>query len=285
MTASRKQFAGLTGLYLFLVAICLGTLIWEGDFSLGRHPWRNLTKTAREMSNPSFLDVWFGNPNLQYKNEEGQVLREENRQVLERKFLGALFRAIWTTLQIATLGSFLGSVLAFPLGALAAKNIHAPRVLALLSKSVLNVTRSIHTLVFGLFFVGIIGLGPMAGVLAIATHCLGTFGKLYAETIETLDMNSINAVRAVGASEIQIFFNAVWPAILPQMISTNLYVWEYNIRDSTVLGLIGAGGLGLLLSEATSLFQWGRLSTILLAIVLVVTAFDFLSRQIRQSLL
>lgn len=281
----RKKLLILSVVYGLLLAGCVLSLFVEGDFSFGRRPFFNLVKTAKEMSKPSFFDVWLGNPHFEYKNSEGEVLRVEDRRVVERSFLWGLLRAIWTTLKVATLGSFLGAIFAFPLGVFTAKNIHAPRWLAYLSKGTLDCCRSIHTLIFGLLFVGIVGLGPMAGILAIAAHCLGSYGKLYAEMIETLDMGSIEAVRAVGASELQIFFNAVWPAILPQVVSTNLYIWEFNIRDSTILGLVGAGGLGLLVSEATSLFQWGRLTTILIAIVLMVTAFDTLSRRIRQGLL
>ena len=92
-------------------------------------------------------------------------------------------------------------------------------------------------------------------------------------------------VRAVGARPVQVFFLGVWPAVLPQLISIHFYIWEYNIRDSTVLGLVGAGGLGLLVSEAISLFQWSRLATILIAIIAMVTAFDSLSRAVRSRLL
>ena len=98
-------------------------------------------------------------------------------------------------------------------------------------------------------------------------------------------MGSVDAVRATGASSTQVFFSAVWPSVLPQFISSHLYVWEFNIRDSTILGLSGAGGLGLLISEAVSLFQWGRLATVLLVVVAMVTAFDALSRRIRKALL
>ena len=163
--------------------------------------------------------------------------------------------------------------------------MHAPAVVAWLARRMLDVCRSIHTLVFGLLIVGIIGLGPMAGILAIALHSMGTWGKLYAESIETLDMRPLEAVRATGATPGQVWMFAVWPALLPNFISNHLYIWEYNIRDSTVLGLIGAGGLGLLVSEAVSLFQWGRLATLLIAIVLMVVAFDALSRRIRAAIL
>lgn len=110
-------------------------------------------------------------------------------------------------------------------------------------------------------------------------------GKLYAESIETLDMGAVDAVRATGASRSQVFFSTVWPSVLPQFVSSHLYVWEFNIRDSTLLGLIGAGGLGLLISEAVSLFQWSRLASILLLVIAMVTLFDNLSRRIRLALL
>jgi phosphonate transport system permease protein len=221
---------------------------------------------------------------LEYRSDDGTLLRVENRQQVEAQFLWALGRAAWTTFQIATLGSLLAAAAALPLGLLAARNLHAPRPLALAATSILNVSRAIHTLVFGLVLVGIVGLGPMAGILAIALHSMGTYGKLYAESIETLDMGAVDAVRATGASSSQVFFSAVWPSVLPQFVSNHLYIWEFNIRDSTILGLIGAGGLGLLISEAVSLFQWSRLATILLVVIALVTFFNALSGRIRQAL-
>ncbi len=285
LASGRLRFLALVLLYAVLVAACLATLASAGDISMGRHPWTNLVKSVGEFSHPSFLDAWFGPEHLEFRGDDGTLLRVENRRLVERDFLSGLARATWTTLQIATIGSLLGAALALPLGLLAASNLRSPAPMAWASRAILNATRAIHTLVFGLVLVGIVSLGPMAGILAIALHCLGTYGKLYAESIETLDMAAVDAVRATGAGPVQVFFNAVWPAVLPQFVSNHLYIWEYNIRDSTILGLIGAGGLGLLISEATSLFQWGRLATILLVVVILVTIFDSMSRRIRQALL
>ncbi|MBS4037707.1 MAG: phosphonate ABC transporter, permease protein PhnE [Hydrogenophaga sp.] len=268
-----------------MVLACGLTLVASGDLSWGRAPWSNLLKTLSEFGQPSFLDLWFGPERLEYRSDDGTLLRVENRQQVEADFLAGLARATWTTFQIATLGSLLAAVLALPLGLLAARNLHAPRPLAWAASAVLDVSRAIHTLVFGLVLVGIVGLGPTAGILAIALHSMGTYGKLYAESIETLDMGAVDAVRATGASPSQVFFSAVWPSVLPQFVSNHLYVWEFNIRDSTILGLIGAGGLGLLISEAVSLFQWGRLATILLVVIALVVLFDTVSRRIRQALL
>lgn len=281
----RARLWAISALYAVLIAACVSSLINAGDLSLGRKPWENLKRTAVELSEPSFLNVWFGNEKLEYKADDGRVLRVENQRVTERKFLLGLSEAIWTTIKIATLGSLLAALFALPLGILVAKNMAMPRLIAWPAKLVLDVARSIHSLVFGLLFVGIIGLGPSAGILAIAAHSLGTYGKLYAEAIETTERSLLEAGLSLGASPIRVLLFAIWRSVTPKFISTHLYIWEFNVRDSTVLGLIGAGGLGLLVSEAVSLFQWGRLATILLAIIAMVIAFDSISRRVRQSLL
>ncbi len=281
----RLGFLALGVLYALLVAACVLSLARQGDLTLGRNPWTNLVNTAQDFAHPSFLDAWFGDSKLEYRSDDGTLLRVENRQQVEKKYLAGLATATWDTIRIATLGSLLGALLALPLAVLSATNMSAPRVLAWAAKGLLDVFRSIHTLVFGLVLVGIVGLGPTAGILAIAFHSMGTYGKLFAESIETLDMGAVNAVRSVGASPAQVFFIAVWPAVVPQFVSSHLYVWEFNIRDSTILGLIGAGGLGLLITEATSLFQWGRLSTVLLVVIALVVSFDAMSRRIRKALI
>jgi phosphonate transport system permease protein len=281
----RLRFLALVLAYCLLVAACLGTLAAQGELSGGRNPWTNLVKSVGEFSRPSFVDLWFGETRHEYRSDDGTVLRVEDRHATEARYLVGLAEATWTTFRIATLGALLGALLALPFGLLAARNLGAPRALAWAAKGVLDVTRAIHTLVFGLVLVGIVGLGPTAGILAIGLHAMGTYGKLFAESVEALDMRAVEAVRATGAGPLQVFFNAVWPAVLPQFVSSHLYVWEYTIRDSTVLGLIGAGGLGLLISEATALFQWARLATVLLVVIAMVFTFDAISRRIRTALL
>jgi phosphonate transport system permease protein len=272
-------------LYAAVVALCFAALHSAGELSFGRAPLTNLLKTVGELGHPSFLDLWLGDARLEYRSDDGTLLRVEDRRAVEANFLRQLVSATGTTFAIATLGALLGAVLALPLGLLTARNLHAPRLLAWPAKLVLDACRSIHTLVFGLLLVGIVGLGPTAGILAIALHCLGSYGKLYAEAIEALDMAAIEAVRAVGAGPVQVTSHAVLPAVMPQLVSQHLYIWEYTLRDSTVLGLIGAGGLGLLISEATALFQWGRLATLLLVVIVLVSVFDAVSRRVRAALL
>jgi phosphonate ABC transporter permease subunit PhnE len=286
MTRGREDRA--LWLYLCGYALLVVLIVWQfaaaGDFSFGRRPWENLKKTAAELSQPSFLDLWFGSERLEYRSDDGRVLRVENQPQREAEFLAALARATWTTFQVATLGSLLAALLAAPFGLVAAKNMAAPGWIARLARLILDVFRSIHTLVFGLIFVGVIGLGAMAGVLAIAAHSFGSYGKLYAESIESADAGLIQSGVALGLSPMQTLIYGLWRTMLPRWISVHLYIWEFNVRDSTVLGLIGAGGLGLLVSEAVSLFQWERLATILLAIVGLVIAFDTLSRKIRHEI-
>lgn len=285
LPGGRAGFALLVALYALLVAVCVASLAGAGDLSLGRHPWDNLLKTLGEFARPSFVDAWAGPERLEFRSDDGTLLRVENRREVEATFLAALARATWVTFQIATLGSLLAALLALPLACAVARNLKAPRPLAWAAGAVLAAARSVHTLVFGLILVGIVGLGPTAGVLAIALHSMGSCGKLFAEAIESLDMAAVDGVRAAGAGPAQVFFHGVWPAVLPQLVSHHLYVWEFNIRDSTILGLIGAGGLGLLISEAVSLFQWSRLATLLIVVVVLVGVFDALSRRIREALL
>lgn len=285
LLTGRASIACLFTAYGMLVVVCAFTLAGSGDLSFGRNPWESLIKTASEFARPSLLDVWFGSERLEYRSDDGTLLRVENRRELEAGFLAAVVRATWVTFQIATLGSLLAALMALPLAMAVARNLRAPRPLAWVAKGVLDVSRAVHTLVFGLILVGIVGLGPTAGLLAIAAHSMGTYGKLFAESIESLNMDAVEAVRSTGASPAQVFFHGIWPAVLPQFVSHHLYVWEFNIRDSTILGLIGAGGLGLLISEAVSLFQWSRLATLILTVVVLVATFDAVSRRIRAALL
>ena len=282
--SAAPRLRSLLAAYALLVALCVGSLVAAGDFSFGRRPWENLQKTVTELSVPSFLNLWFGEPIVEYKSDDGRVLRTEDRRETEAAFLAAVGRAMWTTFKIATLGSLLAAIAALPFGIASARNMLLPRAFVVPARFALDVARSIHTLVFGLIMVGIIGLGPMAGILAIALHSFGTYGKLYAESIETLDADLVESGLALGLTRLQTLVHALGRTMLPRMLSIHFYAWEFNVRDSTVLGLIGAGGLGLLVTEAVSLFQWGRLATLLVAIVAMVVVFDRASGAIRQRL-
>lgn len=271
-------------LYGLLIAASVASFMRAGDFQFGRKPWQNLTHTLHELSRPSLVDAWLGEREFVYRDEGGRVLRTEDRRALEQTYLLGLLEAVWTTMKVATLGSLAAALAALPFGVLAARNMLMPRWLAAPARLLLDAARAIHALVFGLLLVGIIGLGPMAGILAIAFHSFGSYGKLYADAIETVDRRLIDAGLVLGMTPLQTLVHALPRTMLPQALAIHLYIWEFNVRDSTVLGLIGVGGLGLLVSEAVSLFQWGRLATLLLAIVLLVTLFDRVSRRVRAEL-
>ncbi|MFL6720002.1 MAG: PhnE/PtxC family ABC transporter permease [Burkholderiaceae bacterium] len=287
MTLARRGPARLwlfALLYGLLIAASVASFVRAGDFQFGRKPWQNLARTLHELSRPSLVDAWLGEREFAYRDETGRVLRTEDRRSLERAYLLGLLEAVWTTMKVATLGSLAAALAALPFGVLAARNMLAPRWLAAPARLLLDAARAIHALVFGLLLVGIIGLGPMAGILAIAFHSFGSYGKLYADAIETVDRRLIDAGLVLGMTPLQTLVHALPRTMLPQALGIHLYIWEFNVRDSTVLGLIGVGGLGLLVSEAVSLFQWGRLATLLLAIVLLVTVFDRVSRRVRAEL-
>ncbi|MBC7712867.1 MAG: phosphonate ABC transporter, permease protein PhnE [Rhizobacter sp.] len=275
----------VSGFYLFILILCTQSFYTQNDLNFGRRPLQNLAKTLRELSRPSFVRIWNGNEHLEYKSDDGVVLRTEDQKELEKTFLHSLLRSGWMTFKIATLGSLIAAILGFLLSWPASKKLKFPKFFFWSSNIIINFLRSIHSLVFGLLLVGIVGLGPMAGILALALHSTGSYGKLFSEAIDSLDLVEAHALRLSGANRIQIFFHAILPELLPQFMSTHLYVWEFNMRDSAVLGLVGAGGLGLLLSDAVALFQWQRLSTLLLFLFLLVSGFSYVSSKIRQELL
>lgn len=271
-------------LYGVLIVASVASFVQAGDLQFGRKPLQNLARTLDELSRPSFIDAWRGDRAFAYRDDDGRVLRVEDKRSLERNYLSGLLEATWTTLKVATLGSLIAALAALPFGVASARNMNAPRWLAAPARMLLDAARAIHALVFGLLLVGIIGLGPMAGILAIALHSFGTYGKLYADAIETIDRRLIAAGLVLGMTPLQTLVHALPRTMLPQALGIHLYIWEFNVRDSTVLGLIGVGGIGLLVSEAVSLFQWGRLATLLLAIVALVTVFDRISRRVRAEL-
>jgi phosphonate transport system permease protein len=155
----------------------------------------------------------------------------------------------------------------------------------LLSKSVLNVLRTIPEMVWALIFVFLVGLGPFPGVLALGVHTGGVLGKLFGEVLENVDTQPIESLQATGANRLQILFYGIVPQVLPQFISYTLYRWEVNIRVAAVLGFVGAGGLGQRIHIAISLFLENQLLTLILAIYILVTAVDYLSAYLRRNVM
>lgn len=185
------------------------------------------------------------------------------------------------TLTIAFGGTFLAVIVSLPLGFVAASSI-TPKWIALPVKTALGVLRSIPIIVIAVLFVAAVGLGPFPGVLAVAVHSIGMLSKFYAEEFETADEGIVSAIRGTGASWIQTVQYGVFTQCIPQVVSFTIYRLEMNFRDATVLGIVGAGGIGTYIMMYTQSFQYERVAVLLVVISLVVFAFDQCSYWIRK---
>jgi phosphonate transport system permease protein len=192
--------------------------------------------------------------------------------------------AIVETIQMAIVGTTIGVLISLPFGLLAARNTSPYRWMYQATRMLLNLLRAVPEIVLGLIFVAAVGLGPFAGVLALSLGALGFMGKQYAEAIEAIDPQQVLAVSATGASRSQTFVYAVVPQALPLVASYSLLLFETNVRQATMLGIVGAGGVGFVLNKYMALFQYQNLMGALILIVLVVTGIDRLSDAIRRRL-
>lgn len=199
--------------------------------------------------------------------------------------LGDLLRRAAETVAIATLGTTAAAVLALPLAVLAARPVAPLPWLYQPARGLLDVLRGVDGFVFALVFVAAVGLGPFAGALGVALHSAGSIGKLWSEALEAADLAPVEAALSAGASRAQAAAVVLVPETLPQTASAVLYVWEFNIRASTVLGLVGAGGLGQELKNAVDLLDFARVLAILIIIVALVLAADRISAGLRRALL
>lgn len=191
---------------------------------------------------------------------------------------------MWQTVQIALWGTFLAVFLAVPLGLAAARNI-APVWVVTPIRWIMNLLRSIPDLVMALLFIVAVGLGPLAGVLAIALNTAGVLAKLFSEAVESIDKGPVEGVRATGASGLHEIVWGVIPQVAPLWTSFALYRFESNSRSATVLGLIGAGGIGQVLFESMNAFNFRAVSAIVIIVVIAVTLIDMLSQAMRKRLL
>jgi phosphonate transport system permease protein len=207
----------------------------------------------------------------------GRMLPPDVR-VLPAALLGAL-----KTVEIALLGTAVAAVLALPLGVISARNVAAPP-LFYPARVVLNFFRSVDTLVYALIFVAAVGLGPFPGVLAVIAYTTTSLAKLYSEAVEGIDRGPVDAITATGATRLQILRFGVLPQVLPLFLSYVLYRLETNIRAATVLGFVGAGGIGFYLQTYLRMIDYPAASTVLLVTVAMVMVVDALSSKLRERL-
>jgi phosphonate transport system permease protein len=202
------------------------------------------------------------------------------------EYISKLGRPIWDTLNIATLGTLISLCLAIPVAFLAARNT-TPSALVVRPIALLIIvsTRSINALIWALLLIAIIGPGVFAGVIAIAIRSIGFCAKLLYEAIEEIDQTQVEAITATGASRWQVMAYGIVPQILPAFAGIAVFRWDINIRESTVLGLVGAGGIGLQLSSSLNVLAWPQVSLILLVILAAVVISEWVSAKVRGAII
>ena len=194
-----------------------------------------------------------------------------------------LVKGLFESVQMAFAASFLGMILAIPLGLCAARNL-APLPVYLVGRAILAITRTFHEVIIAIFFVKIFGFGPLAGVLTLVVASMSFIGKMLAEDIENLPPGQMEAVRATGASFPKMLLYAIQPQILPRYLGVSIYRLDANIRHSTVVGIVGAGGIGQVLAASFSRYDYDFSLAILITIVALVFLGEFFSHWVRARL-
>ena len=200
-------------------------------------------------------------------------------------FPGAIQKALIEPLHMATLGTILAVIMAVPVGLAAATNLTRNKAVNFLARLILVSSRSINSLVWALLFIAVFGPGPLAGTMAIAFRSIGFVGKLLGEAIEEAHPGPIEALTATGAGTGSIIGYGYWPQIRPAFWSIVLLRWDINVRESAVLGLVGAGGIGMALNSAMDLFQWDKVALILVLIFTIVIVAEVVITRARKTLL
>jgi phosphonate transport system permease protein len=201
-------------------------------------------------------------------------------------YMDSLWRPIWDTINIATLGTLLGIVIAFPVAFLAARNT-TPSALLVRPVALLVIvsSRSINSLIWAMLLVTVVGPGVLAGIIAIALRSIGFIGKLLYEAIEEIDRTQVEAITATGASRPQQLVYGILPQIMPAFAGISVYRWDINIRESTVLGLVGAGGIGLQLNASVSRLAWNEVTVIFIVIFITVVVSEWVSARVRHAII
>jgi phosphonate transport system permease protein len=194
-------------------------------------------------------------------------------------------KALGETLSIALLGTTLAAVVALPVSLLAARNIVRSNLLRFPVRRFLDTIRGVDTLIWALVWINVVGLGPFAGVLAIAVSDFGAFGKLFSEAIEAADPKQVEGIRASGGNALHEIRFGLMPQVLPVIAGQVLYFIESNTRSATIIGIVGAGGIGLQLAEQIRVLEWQKVSFLILMILIAVAAIDWISGKLRFAII
>jgi phosphonate transport system permease protein len=193
-------------------------------------------------------------------------------------------KALGETLSIALLGTTLAAIMALPVSLFAARNI-VPEILRFPVRRVLDTIRGVDTLIWALVWINVVGLGPFAGMLAIAVSDFGAFGKLFSEAIEAADKKQVEGIRASGGSALHEIRFGLMPQVLPVIAGQVLYFIESNTRSATIIGIVGAGGIGLQLAEQIRVLEWQKVSFLILMILIAVAVIDWISGKLRFAII
>ncbi|MEN3378186.1 MAG: phosphonate transport system permease protein [Hyphomicrobiales bacterium] len=199
--------------------------------------------------------------------------------------LMTFIKALGETLSIALLGTLTAAILAFPVGFLAAKNV-VPNIFAHFAvRRFLDTIRGVDVLIWALIFINVVGLGPFAGILAIAASDFGAFGKLFSEAIESADRKPMEGIVSTGGTQLHALRFGLIPQVFPVIASQVLYYFESNTRSATIIGIVGAGGIGLHLTEQIRVLEWDKVSFLVLMILVTVAAIDWISTRLRLAII
>ena len=245
-----------------LAILALMAAVYVGAFAYFDIPWARLGPGFRQL-------VWFV---------------EEMIPPSPGGHFWTYLNALGETLAIAWLGTLTGALFALPLGLLAARNVIPSAFLRLPFKRFFDTVRGVDTLIWALIWINVVGLGPFAGVLAIATSDFGALAKLFAEIIESADPKEAEGVRAAGGGPLAEVRFGVLPQVLPVIAGQILYFIESNTRSATIIGVVGAGGIGLHLSEQIRVLEWKQVSLLILMILVSVAAIDAVSGKLRAAM-
>ncbi len=200
-------------------------------------------------------------------------------------YMNELWKPLWDTFNIATLGTVIAMIIAIPVAFAAARNTTPHKLVRAVALFVIVSSRSVNSLIWGLILVYIIGPGVLAGVIAIGLRSIGFCSKLLYEAIEEISPMQVEAVEATGASGAQKMLFGIVPQVLPVFAGVAVYRWDINIRESTILGLVGAGGIGLQLNASINILAWTKVSMILLIILLTVIVSEWVSAKVRHAII
>jgi phosphonate transport system permease protein len=239
-------------------ALLTGYCLWRFDFS----PWR----------------LWHGLADL------GVILKQLFPPSIGDA-PGEIFYALLETVAMAFLGTVLAAIVAVPVAFLAAKNTFPFRLPRFGVRRLMDCLRGVDQLIWALIFVRAVGLGPLAGIMAIFISDIGTLSKLFSESIENIAKKPIDGVRAAGAGSIQTLRFGVVPQVLPMFLSSTLYIFESNVRSATILGIVGAGGIGFQLSDRIRAHAWEEAAFILIVILITVACIDTVSKALRMRMI